>query len=141
MKTSVAKDRSFFAGLAVALSLTAGGAWAQEIIIDAGTGQPISLGGLSDPAMDALRSGGTVQTSSPGGGTRVIRGEVYIPGTWVDPDGCEHWVMDDGIEGYMAPKLTRHGKPICNTGAKSAPPQLMVHTYDVPYEGKYGGKW
>ncbi|MFZ9117949.1 MAG: OmpA family protein, partial [Paracoccaceae bacterium] len=25
---------------------------------------------------------------------------VYIPSIWVDPDGCEHWVMDDGAEGY-----------------------------------------
>ena len=21
---------------------------------------------------------------------------LYLPGIWVDPDGCEHWVMDDG---------------------------------------------
>ena len=26
---------------------------------------------------------------------------VYIPSIWVDPDGFEHWVMDDGAEGYM----------------------------------------
>ena len=32
---------------------------------------------------------------------------------WVDPDGCEHWVMDDGIEGYMSQHLDRHGKPVC----------------------------
>lgn len=139
MTTTVTNGRSFFAGLAVALSLTAGGAWAQDIIIDAGTGQPLNLNGLSDPAMDALRGGGAVQTNI-GGNQVVIRGEVYIPGTWVDPDGCEHWVMDDGIEGYMAPKLTRHGKPICG-GGHSEPGQLMVRTYDVPYEGKYGGKW
>ena len=25
--------------------------------------------------------------------------ESYIPGVWIDPDGCEHWVMDDGVEG------------------------------------------
>ena len=30
------------------------------------------------------------------------QGERYIPGIWIDPDGCEHWVMDDGAEGYMA---------------------------------------
>ena len=23
-------------------------------------------------------------------------GERYVPGIWIDPDGCEHWVMDDG---------------------------------------------
>ncbi|HKK86078.1 MAG TPA: OmpA family protein, partial [Roseovarius sp.] len=25
-------------------------------------------------------------------GQRTVTGEVYTPGIWVDPDGCEHWV-------------------------------------------------
>ncbi|EBA07687.1 OmpA family protein [Sagittula stellata] len=45
--------------------------------------------------------------------TRTIVGEQYIPGIWVDPDGCEHWVMDDGVEGYMDPHLDRKGIPVC----------------------------
>ena len=44
---------------------------------------------------------------------RTIVGERYIPGIWVDPDGCEHWVMDDGVEGYMTPHVTRKGIPVC----------------------------
>ncbi len=32
---------------------------------------------------------------------------------WVDPDGCKHWVIDDGIEGYMSPVLKADGKPDC----------------------------
>jgi len=40
----------------------------------------------------------------------------YVPTIWVDPDGCEHWVMDDGAEGYMTPNVTRDGIPICNRG-------------------------
>lgn len=40
-------------------------------------------------------------------------GERYIPTIWVDPDGCEHWVMDDGVEGYMTPHVTRDGIPVC----------------------------
>ncbi len=39
--------------------------------------------------------------------------QKYIPGVWVDPDGCEHWVMDDGWEGYMTPNVTRDGIPVC----------------------------
>ena len=39
---------------------------------------------------------------------------VYIPSIWVDPDGFEHWVMDDGAEGYMTPHVTRDGRPVCN---------------------------
>lgn len=32
---------------------------------------------------------------------------------WVDPDGCEHWVMDTGIEGFMSAHIGRDGKPVC----------------------------
>ena len=46
-------------------------------------------------------------------GQRVIQGERYVPTIWVDPDGCEHWVMDDGAEGYMSPHVTRQGIPVC----------------------------
>ena len=35
-------------------------------------------------------------------------------GIWVDPDGCQHWVMDLGVEGMMSPVLTKDGKPVCN---------------------------
>lgn len=48
--------------------------------------------------------------------TRTIIGERYIPTIWVDPDGCEHWVMDDGTEGYMSPHVTRQGIPVCRRG-------------------------
>ncbi len=52
------------------------------------------------------------QTASQSG---LDKGQ-YIPNIWVDPDGCEHWVMDDGIEGYMTPHVTRDGKPVCRDG-------------------------
>ncbi len=43
-------------------------------------------------------------------------GESYVPTIWIDPDGCEHWVMDDGLEGYMTPHVTRDGIPVCRRG-------------------------
>lgn len=46
----------------------------------------------------------------------TIRAERYIPTIWVDPDGCEHWVMDDGFEGFMTPHVTRDGIPVCRRG-------------------------
>jgi outer membrane protein OmpA-like peptidoglycan-associated protein len=42
------------------------------------------------------------------------RSERYVPGIWVDPDGCQHWVMDDGWEGFMTPNVTPDGIPVCN---------------------------
>lgn len=46
----------------------------------------------------------------------AVVGEKYIPTIWVDPDGCEHWVMDDGAEGFMTPHVTRQGIPVCRRG-------------------------
>ncbi|WP_324755230.1 OmpA family protein [Roseovarius sp. Pro17] len=46
----------------------------------------------------------------------TVIGETYIPTIWVDPDGCEHWVMDDGWEGYMSPHTNRQGIPVCRRG-------------------------
>ena len=47
---------------------------------------------------------------------RTVLGQEYVPTVWVDPDGCEHWVMDDGVEGYMTPHVTRQGIPVCRRG-------------------------
>lgn len=35
-------------------------------------------------------------------------------GIWVDPHGCDHWIIDDGAEGYMSQRLDRYGKPVCS---------------------------
>ncbi len=47
---------------------------------------------------------------------QTVQGERYVPTIWVDPDGCEHWVMDDGAEGYMTPHVSRQGIPVCRRG-------------------------
>ncbi|ANP37511.1 MULTISPECIES: hypothetical protein [Rhodobacterales] len=36
-------------------------------------------------------------------------------GIWVDPQGCEHWIIDDGVEGYADLRRTPDGKPVCNS--------------------------
>lgn len=35
-------------------------------------------------------------------------------GIWVDPDGCDHWIADDGVEGYLDRRRDRYGKPVCS---------------------------
>ena len=35
-------------------------------------------------------------------------------GIWVDPNGCDHWIIDDGIEGYLSERLTPDGRPVCS---------------------------
>jgi len=51
------------------------------------------------------------------GKTRTVVGSSYVPTVWVDPDGCQHWVMDDGVEGYMTPNVNRNGVPVCHRGS------------------------
>jgi len=44
-------------------------------------------------------------------------------GIWVDPNGCDHWIIDDGLEGYLSQRLSRDGKPVCSG---VAPPNTAV---------------
>ncbi len=57
---------------------------------------------------------GLLLTAAASSAGRFVGGEQYIPGIWIDPDGCEHWAMDDGAEGYMTPNVTRDGIPVCH---------------------------
>lgn len=54
-----------------------------------------------------------IPVSSPAFAQGAGYNERYVPTIWVDPDGCEHWAMDDGLEGYMDNHLTRQGLPVC----------------------------
>jgi len=38
-------------------------------------------------------------------------------GIWVDPNGCDHWIIDDGFEGYLSARLDKYGKPVCSGAA------------------------
>ena len=72
-----------------------------------------SVGAISFAATIALGSFGA---ASAQGTSRDYAGETYEPTIWTDPDGCEHWVMDDGWEGYMTPHVNRQGIPVCHRG-------------------------
>ena len=38
-------------------------------------------------------------------------------GIWIDPNGCDHWIIDDGVEGYLSQRLDKYGKPVCSGAA------------------------
>ncbi len=44
-------------------------------------------------------------------------------GVWIDPNGCDHWIIDDGVEGYLSARLDKYGKPVCSG---TAPPTTAV---------------
>lgn len=82
-------------------------------------GSAATLGALAmlfGLAMSAGQAEAQSTETQAAGTQRTVIGERYVPTIWVDPDGCEHWVMDDGAEGYMTPHVTRDGRPVCRRG-------------------------
>ncbi|MBP0483609.1 hypothetical protein [Sagittula salina] len=47
-------------------------------------------------------------------------------GIWVDPNGCDHWIIDDGVEGYLSLRLDKYGKPVCSG---TAPPTIATGNF------------
>lgn len=47
-------------------------------------------------------------------------------GILVNPDGCDTWLIDDGVEGYWMNRLDKYGKPVCSG---IAPPGIAVGDY------------
>lgn len=56
----------------------------------------------------------------------LIDGEAAIA---YDPDGCQVWIIDDGIEGYSTPRYDpKTGLPICDS---KYPPGTVVGRYET----------
>lgn len=50
-----------------------------------------------------------------------------------DPDGCQNWVIDDGLEGYASPRYDPvSGLPICNN---LYPPGTVIRDYQTGTQG------
>lgn len=50
-----------------------------------------------------------------------------------DPDGCQNWIMDDGLEGYSSPRFDPvSGLPVCND---QFPPGTVVGNYQTSSPG------
>lgn len=50
-----------------------------------------------------------------------------------DPDGCQNWIMDDGLEGYSTPRYDPvTGLPVCNN---LYPPGTVLRNYQTGTEG------
>jgi hypothetical protein len=47
-------------------------------------------------------------------------------GVWIDPNGCDHWIIDDGVEGYLSQRLDKYGKPVCSG---TAPPTVATGNF------------
>lgn len=93
-----------------------------------------AIGGLAAVALalaTAVTGGAAVAQEAP---------QRFIPGIWIDPDGCEHWAMDDGTEGYMSPHRTRDGRPVCHRseicGVMPTDQLFPTDRYDISAENR-----
>ena len=77
------------------------------LILGLGSVQGATAQGFFETFTDLFRG-----SDAQDDGGRQLRATI-----WVDPDGCEHWVMDDGLEGFMSSHLDRDGKPVCRSAA------------------------
>ncbi len=60
----------------------------------------------------------------------LVNGQAAIA---YDPDGCQNWIMDDGLEGYSSPRYDPvSGLPICND---RYPPGTVLKDYQTGTEG------
>ncbi len=76
--------------------------------------------GLTRGLMVVLAAGAMTACERVGDNNDVTDGGVDggalrdgVANVWVDPDGCQHWYIDDGLEGFMTPRLNRDGTPKC----------------------------
>ncbi|HBD92278.1 MAG: hypothetical protein A2092_14740 [Rhodobacteraceae bacterium GWE1_64_9] len=102
-------------------------------------------------ALSACSDGLTPYTQSPDTviATAQDRGRDSVPlapgggAIAYDPDGCQGWIIDDGVEGYSGRRFDPvSGLPVCNS---HYPPGTVVRNYQtrdagindwVPYAGK-----
>lgn len=63
-------------------------------------------------------------------GGALVEGEAAIA---YDPDGCQNWIIDDGVEGYSSPRYDpRSGLPVCNN---KYPPGTVIGNYETESAG------
>jgi hypothetical protein len=65
-----------------------------------------------------------VATDSGTDAEGLVEGEAAIA---YDPDGCQVWIIDDGLEGYSSPRFDpKTGLPVCDN---KYPPGTVIGDY------------
>jgi len=87
------------------------------------------VAGCTDGLTPYSKSPGTVIATASDTGRDKIglhEGEAAIA---YDPDGCQGWIIDDGVEGYSGRRYDPvSGLPICNN---HYPPGTVVRNYQT----------
>lgn len=70
--------------------------------------------GLSALGVLVACSGGQTESADIDRGFDAHPLSAMRPSIWFDPSGCQHWIIDDGVEGYLSNRLNRDGTPRCD---------------------------
>jgi hypothetical protein len=81
---------------------------------------------LVSGCVQSIEGGRNVTAKTVDGGFDGKHLSQLVAGIWVDPNGCDHWIIDDGLEGYLSQRLDRYGKPVCSG---VAPPNTATGPY------------
>ena len=58
--------------------------------------------------------------------SKLVDGEAAVA---YDPDGCQVWIIDDGLEGYSSPRFDpKTGLPVCDD---KYPPGTVIGVYET----------
>ncbi len=99
------------------------------------TGLPGCAGGLIEGFEGTQGYSGpdsVIATAEDFGRDRVslVDGEAAIA---YDPDGCQVWIIDDGVEGYSSPRFDpATGLPVCDD---KFPPGTVIGVYETQDAG------
>ena len=102
-----------------------------------------ALAGCSDGLVPYQQSPDTVIAVASDRGRDKIGLQDGDAAIAYDPDGCQGWIMDDGVEGYSGRRFDPvSGLPVCNN---HFPPGTVAKNYQtqspglndyVPYSGR-----
>lgn len=94
---------------------------------------PLMLAGCIEGTVPYVESPDTVIATAYDGGRDQGRLPQQRAAIAYDPDGCQNWILDDGLEGYASPRFDPvSGLPICND---HFPPGAVIHDYQTPNAG------
>lgn len=94
---------------------------------------PLLLGACVGDGLHPYRGGNDVIATGTDKGRdtgALVNGRAAIA---YDPDGCQNWIIDDGVEGYSSPRFDPvSGLPVCNN---KYPPGTVLRDYQSGTQG------
>lgn len=91
------------------------------------------LSGCTDGLTPYAQSPGTVIATARDTGSDNIGLRNGGAAIAYDPDGCQGWIMDDGVEGYSGRRFDPvSGLPVCNN---RFPPGTVIRNYQTQTPG------